>query len=229
MLNVYNIGLASINASMRGGFMRRRDLLSMILCFGTAHYLKAATIALSPMTPQGKLMRVYVNNPTRIIQHCELWCWAASIAMIFQSHGHQLDQDVIVRRSINSNMAICTTGTTTTMGNNLSQAWVDSQGIHFNSQVVAAYDIFNGILAINNSVLVNELANDRPLLYANKSHAMVIVSVDYIATPMGPDVKAVGVLDPWPASPAFHYLSPKEIYPAHMGGDMTFLAAVHTT
>ncbi|HAT2207081.1 TPA: hypothetical protein I8271_003325 [Kluyvera intermedia] len=209
--------------------MNRRSFLSMLLCFTAMQSAKSAVVPLGPMTPQGQPMRAYVAHPTRVTQSCPFWCWAASIAMIFEAHGHHIEQAEIVRKSFNSNIAICTTGNTSTMGNNLSQPWLDSQGVSFQSQIVAAYDIFNHILAINNMIIINELAHDRPLLYANRSHAMVVVSVDYFMTPIGPDVRAVGVLDPWPASPAYHLLNPQEMVPAHMGGDMTFLAAVQTT
>lgn len=209
--------------------MNRRNFLSLLLCFTAMQSAKSAVMPLGPMTPQGQLMRAYVAHPKRVTQSCPFWCWAASISMIFEAHGYHIDQTEIVRRSFNSNVAICTTGNTSTMGNNLSQPWVDLQGRNFQSQVVAAYDYFNNINAINNMILINELIYDRPLLYANKSHAMVVVSIDYFMTPMGPDVKAVGVLDPWPASPGYHLLNPQEMVPVHMGGDMTFLAAVQTT
>ncbi|MDT8701171.1 papain-like cysteine protease family protein [Kluyvera ascorbata] len=209
--------------------MNRRSFLSMLLYFAAIRSTKSAVMSLGPMTPQGQPMKAYVAHPTHVTQSCPFWCWAASIAMIFEAHGHSIDQSEIVRSSFNSNIAFCTKGNTSTIGNDLSKPWVDSQGVSFQSQVVAAYDIFNNILAINNNIIINELANDRPLLYANRSHAMVVVSVDYFMTPMGPDVRAVGVLDPWPESPKYHLLNVQEMRPAHMGGDMTFLAAVQTT
>jgi hypothetical protein len=58
---------------------------------------------------------------------------------------------------------------------------------------------------------------------------MVVVSVDYYATPMGPNVQEVTVLDPWPYSPAAHPLQPVEMVPNLIGGQMTFLAAVQVT
>jgi hypothetical protein len=55
---------------------------------------------------------------------------------------------------------------------------------------------------------------------------MVVTAADYFATPMGPSVQNVGVLDPWPLSLDFHPLSARELVPAFLGGEMMFLATV---
>ena len=96
----------------------------------------------------------------------------------------------------------------------------------WSEHITAAYDPMNGVNAMNNFEIINELENDRPILYCNTHHAMVGVSIDYFNTPSGPNVVAFGVLDPWPYSPAFHYLSQPEMIPAHMGGQMLFAASV---
>jgi len=108
----------------------------------------------------------------------------------------------------------------------LSDSWVDDYGEPFQSYLKAAYDPQFGIVAINNAMMINELANDRPVLYGNRSHAMVAVEIVYYDTPMGPNVQQVGVLDPAPGAPNFHYLSMVEMIPVHQGGQMMYLAAV---
>jgi hypothetical protein len=113
------------------------------------------------------------------------------------------------------------------MAQALSSVWTDIGGASFQSRVVAAYDQMAGVNAINNAFIVDELNDDRPLLYANTYHAMVVTAVDYFATPIGPSVQNVGVLDPWPYSLDFHPLSAPELVPAFLGGQMMFLAAVH--
>lgn len=92
---------------------------------------------------------------------------------------------------------------------------------------MAAYDFGAGVMAIDNRTIVDEILNDRPLLYGNQHHAMVISQVDYIDTPTGPAVLGVGVFDPWPSSPDFHPLTTAEMRGQHEGGEMSFLAAVH--
>jgi hypothetical protein len=186
---------------------------------------RAATTILGPATPMGVPTRAWVEQPTIVRQQCPERCWAASISMIFAAYGHPIDQKKIVAKTFGS-LVCAAAGSPTTMGVALSQSWVDDNGTPFDSQVVAAYDVMNGINAIDNSYIVDELASDRPLLYANTHRAMVNVTVEYFDTPNGPDVRGVGVLDPWPYNPAFHMLSPPEMVPAHLGGQMTFLASV---
>lgn len=179
---------------------------------------------LGPPGPYGTPMRAWVANPTRVLQECPQWCWAASLSMIFAAFGRPVDQKWFVQAKYGG--LACGTGTTIDMGTALSRSWPDGSGSTVSSTVTAAYDVFNGILAINNAIIINELANNRPLIYANKHHAMVVVAADYFATMAGPNIQSVGVLDPWPYSPGFHPLTQAELYPAHQGGDMTFLASV---
>lgn len=146
--------------------------------------------------------------------------------MIFSFYGHPVDQKRIVT-SMFGNL-VCAGANTTVIGTALSGHWVDDHGTPFQSRVVAAFDPANGINAINNAIIVNELLNNRPMLYCNTHHAMVNVGVDFIPTPAGPNVVNVGVADPWPLSPSFHPLSCPEIIPVP-AGQMTFLATVRVT
>jgi hypothetical protein len=169
--------------------------------------------------------RAFVQRPARITQECAQWCWAASCSMIFSMFNHPFDQTQIVQR-VFGGLVCAPAAAGILMAQVLSDSWTDTSGTGFSSHLTAAYDPQAGVVAINNAILVNELINDRPLLYANKHHAMVVVSADFVPSPMGPSVVAVGVLDPWPYSPAYHPLNQAELMPAHMGGDMMFLASV---
>jgi hypothetical protein len=186
----------------------------------------ATQVPLGPPTPYGIPTRVYVARPTVIPQQCAEWCWAASSAMIFACFGHPIDQSVIVQTVYGAVVCVAAQHSTT-IGSVLSSTWTDKTGTSFSSTVTAAYDSANLIYGLDNNIIVNELANNRPLLYANTHHAMVVVSMDYMQTPAGVgQVLAVGVLDPWPASLGFHLLSAGEVVPDQSGGYMTFLAAV---
>jgi hypothetical protein len=113
------------------------------------------------------------------------------------------------------------------MGQVLSTQWIDASGQAFQPLVNAAYDPMNNIRLINNAFIINELLNDRPLLYANMHHAMVVVEADYFDTPYGPNLQSVGVLDPWPYNPPFHPLTvPETTAIDQPGGQMSFLASV---
>ncbi len=175
----------------------------------------------------GTLQRAYVAKPQIIKQECPEWCWAASTAMIFAAHGHRTDQKKIVAK-VFGGLACKPAGTPLAIAQALSAPWVDDSGQSFQASISAAYDPTDGIMAISNNFIINELANDRPVLYCNTHHAMVIVDFNYVMSPMGPAPQQVGVLDPWPGSPDYHPLSQPEMYGINMapGGQMTFLAAV---
>lgn len=199
---------------------------------GAASIARAAITSLGYVaTPFGPAMvqRAYVRQPDRVVQQCAEWCWAASCAMIFSMFNHPTDQEEIVQRVFGGNLVCAPSPRAIVMADILSDTWTDSKGQTFVSQLTAAYDPQSGVNAINNAILVNEISNDRPILYANTHHAMVIVSVDFVQTAGGPDVQAVGVLDPWPFSPAYHMLTHLEMVPAHMGGQMTFAASVQVS
>jgi hypothetical protein len=190
---------------------------------------RANKTVLGPPTPMGIPTRVFVSQPKVIRQDCPAWCWAASTAMIFASNGRALlNQEIIIQRVFQA-QPMCTTASPNTITQLLNDSWLDAAGKGFRSSVVAGYDIFSGQTNIDNNIIVNELSNNRPLLYCNKHHAMVIVAMEYFDTPMGPNPKNVWVMDPWPMSPPFHPLSPQEMMAAHLGGDYCYSAAVVIT
>ena len=173
----------------------------------------------------GYRRRAFVAQPHLVQQQCPLWCWAASISMIFKTYGYDVPQQKIVQETFGSVVCVAS-GNPVTIARDLSRDWTDSGGNSFTSQVTAAYDAWNGINTLDNRFIVSQLANDKPLLYCNTHHAMVLVAVDFFDTPGEPNVVAAGVLDPFPGNAGFHALSPPELRAAQMGGQMTFLAAV---
>lgn len=174
--------------------------------------------------------RFSVNIPQMIaagaVQLCPEWCWATSISMIFAFHGHPVDQRRIVAETY-GNVVCVPAESSTTIAQDLSRSWVDDNGQPFTSRILAAYDVYNGVYAINNPIIINELQSNRPLLYCNTHHAMVMCSLTVGATPFGPQVVEIDAVDPWPPSYGIHPLSLPEGVPARPnGGQMTFLAAV---
>lgn len=205
--------------------MNRRSFLLAATSLAISPLAHASQQVIGPAGPMGIPTRAWVARPDIVRQQCPEWCWAASASMIFAAHGHPVDQKKIVA-SVFGGLACAPAGKTLTMGQVLSSSWVDDSGAAFQSTVNAAYDPMDDIVAINNAVIADELRQNKPLLYANTHHAMVVCEADFFATPMGPNVQRVGVLDPWPYSPSFHFLSPAEMVPMHLGGQMTFLASV---
>lgn len=204
--------------------MKRRSVLLGASSIVVARTARAASGCFS-MSVMGPVCRVYVEQPKIVKQHCAQWCWAASAAMIFAMHDHAIDQQDIVQAVFRQ--AICLPSPNIIIAGVLSSNWTDQNGDSFDADIQAAYDYSAGIHSIDNDFIINELNNDRPLLYGNGHHAMVLSQAEFINTSNGPLIQKLGVFDPWPWSPDFHDLSPPEIVPAHLGGQMNFLAAVN--
>ena len=144
--------------------------------------------------------------------------------MVFGFFGHDISQEEIVRQAYGG--IVCMPGSTLTIAKGLSRVWTDSGGSGFRSRIVAAFDPANGVNAINNNIIAQELAHDHPLLYCNTHHAMVLTAVTYFPTQPVVNIQGMGVVDPWPASPRLHNLTPAECIAAPIGGQMTFLATI---
>lgn len=171
-----------------------------------------------------------MEHPDLVRQECAEWCWAAAASMIFGSLGHQVDQKRIVDAVYHGRLCAAVQNTAI-VSQVLNSVWTDDDGEQFRPQIEAGYDQEHGVFAINNAIIINELSQNRALLYANTHHCMVIVEADYIQTPFGPKIINVGVLDPWPSNlppyqSSFHSLTPPELHPAYLGGQMMYLAAV---
>ncbi len=175
--------------------------------------------------------RVFVPHAQFVPQQCNDWCWAASCSMIFGTLGHPTDQKKLVD-FLYSDLACAPAWQTRDLTRILDNSWIDDRGVAFRSRIEAAFDQENGVMAINDALVVGELIRKRPLLYANKDHCLVIVQADFIVTPNGPRIIGMGGLDPDP-SPSDHpghspyrALTEAERRPAFLGGEMMYLAAV---
>lgn len=208
--------------------MRRRDLLLAPLTMVGA---PANAYENCQWSMQGRMCEVGVSLPEMIetyqSQQASQWCWAASIAMIFRHYDYDVSQTTIVR-TLYGTLTNLPAFTTAQIAQLLSRDWTDDNGRRFRCRVRAAYDVFFGITGITNSYIVRELRAERPLLYCNRSHAMVLTAVAFIQTPMGPQIVNVGFADPYPG---MGIRGPRggEAYPAHAGGEMTFLASPSVT
>jgi hypothetical protein len=192
--------------------------------------LGGAGLAMSPALSKAQVVqKAAVARPTVVRQQCPEWCWAASASMIFAHLGHPIDQKKIVAAAFHG--LICSSAHPIIITNVLNAPWVDDRGQQFQPQISAGYDQLAGINTIGfagagNAFIVNELTQNRMLLYANTHHAMALVEVDYIPTPFGPNIVNAIVLDPWPFSPAEHPLVGPELSATFAGGQMMYLAAV---
>ncbi|WP_085780275.1 papain-like cysteine protease family protein [Rhizobium sp. NXC14] len=155
-------------------------------------------------------------------QTSSMWCWAASISMIFSYYGYSVSQQRIVSEAFGSPLNLPANGTL--ISAQLSKEWTDDDGRTFSAELEGVYDVDTGTLGITNSMIVDALSSERPLLMGNVSHAMVLVSAAYMPTSPEPTVVNVGLLDPYPGMGARGAQGPAEMVPMHMGGALRYLA-----
>jgi hypothetical protein len=151
--------------------------------------LGAAGLTLSPAIASAQVQKAAVVRPTIVRQQCAEWCWAASASMVFAHLGHPIDQMKIVQGVYGA--PACQTAQPVTITRVLSRPWIDDRNQPFQPQIEAGYDQLDGIntigaACVGNAFIVNELMQNRMLLYANTHHCMALVEVDYIGTPAFP-------------------------------------------
>ncbi len=81
--------------------MNRRSLILGSAALAACSPLQAAEVEIGGRKSAVR-RRVWVENPTLVQQQCPLWCWAASITMIFANLGHIINQKQIVERVFGS-------------------------------------------------------------------------------------------------------------------------------
>ena len=178
-------------------------------------------------TPQGQLCTSQVNferfaYTSYTTQWQSEWCWAACISMIFKYYGHPISQDKIVR-SVYGAAYNRPAGAGWVMAKELNRDWVDDNGKPFKSRLTAVIDIDAGVFGLNNAGMIYELDQNRPMLIASGTHAMVATAMQYFPA----SVVSVGVFDPWPTSGGARRLSTQEMIPiTQPGGMLRFAAAV---
>jgi hypothetical protein len=181
------------------------------------------------LTPFGEACRTQIDfgrfGEIYAAQRASQWCWAASISMIFAYYGRPVSQERIVA-DVYGGIVNLPAGSGLVIASQLNRNWRDDYGRPFSSRVTAAYDFDARVIALDNATIVRELDRARPMVVGTVNHAVVATAVDYLSTPFGPNITAVGVFDPFPGIGA-RALSPAEIVPMHMGGGLRFVATVN--
>ena len=142
----------------------------------------------------------YLNNRWTT-QRQPMWCWAASIQMIFQAYGVDVSQEMIVRRTFGRDRwgnLPNKPGGLDVMTANLNYEGVDRKGRRY--RVVSA--LMPG--APSSETLIRELSNGRPILFSYKSrpnmnHAVVCTAVKVVPGSTPPQIESIVVRDPWPS------------------------------
>lgn len=131
-----------------------------------------------------------------IPQETPVWCWAASLSMLFGYYDYPVDQASIVTRYFG--LPVITTGPPWVLRSALNAEWSDSRGKRFrvSSRISDYYS--GGPFQVNNQDIVDSLAAEKPVFFGNQTHAMILVEAHYVQSPPGPQVLAAWAIDPYP-------------------------------
>lgn len=208
--------------------MDRRKFLTALLASPLLTAARGAD-ALGACDPTGTQCRVSVDlrefHFAQQSQQQSQWCWAACISMLFAHQRRPVQQHRIVSAVYGGPVNMPSLDGMT-IARSLNRPWVDDTGRPFQAQLGAVYDAYAGVNAISDRQVIDHLRRGVPLVLGARGHAVILTSVDYIRTPMGPRVIAATAFDPWPGR-GHRRLSPDEITPPWNGGSMMFLAMAH--
>lgn len=151
---------------------------------------------------------VYVGIPRERVefvaaaQQNSQWCWAASIQMVLNYYGVNINQSQIVARSYGvgpTGQLPDWPGSFQTITNNLNNWSVDNNGTPY----IVTARLGGG--APTPAILLEELNNQRPVIVAYMSsptsgHAVVVTAASYTLSPYGPIVQSIIVRDPFPTA-----------------------------
>lgn len=162
-------------------------------------------------------------------QQTMVWCWAATLEMIFGWHGRNISQASIVTQVYGA--PINAPIKRLPLLKAIERTFTDDDGDDFDvtSQV---YDLYTGQLSIGNDDILKEFKARRPVIYCNATHMVAALGARYSnhGTPYSPNVTICEVLVADPLPPyigSFRSLSVCEMVPAAFpGGQLSFVATV---
>lgn len=171
-----------------------------------------------------------IRRPPKVAaQEKPVWCWAATLKMIFAAHGKELSQESIVEQVYGGVVDLPIDRLS--LLQSIDRTYEDRNGDEFDV-TAEIYDLGTGQATIGNDEIIEEFKAKRPIIYCNKSHMVAAYGARYSArgTPFSPNVTVcqVYVADPWPPRiGSYRTLQLCEMVPAFFpGGELTFVATV---
>jgi hypothetical protein len=191
--------------------------------------------ALSPLSAADARAWRYVEAarlPPLVTQVDSRWCWAATVSNLFRCQGRSVSQTTIVKRLYGDTVDFAS-GPFIDLSELLNTTWTDERtGVAFESRLIAAYDETSAALTAqppSPADVVAALADNRPLLLATATHAMLVVGVDYV-TDAQRNVIGLGDARVWDPLPPGRFRAViggpgGEFQPGRSGGRLQYLAA----
>lgn len=122
-------------------------------------------------------------------QQASLWCWAASLSMIFEHQGHPTSQESIVLQNF-GRLVDAPGGDFLTFEGRINRFYKDDDGNTFRAQATRILTPAQAARALRDGI---------PLLYSTSHHATVQTELTYQVAPGGPlVVKGGRIWDPAP-------------------------------
>lgn len=144
-----------------------------------------------------------------------LWCWAASLAMIYTEENHPITQEEIVQQNFGDDPPAITGGDMPMFVERLNRSYVDNNGNAFTSSATRI---------LTPADAESALENDHPILYTTTKHATVQLEMRYQQTPGGPMAFKGGMIwDPEPGA-GWHSLSVADVTPYRAAWSITTTA-----
>ena len=109
----------------------------------------------------------------RANQRTSVWCWAASLEMIFRANGYVVPQEGFVE-AVYRRLVDLPAFTGYAITNQLNRDWIDANNRRCRVEIEGLYDFDSHVWGITNTQIVNALRTGHPLLLCNTHHAMVL-------------------------------------------------------
>jgi hypothetical protein len=171
-----------------------------------------------------------IRRPKKVAAQEKLvWCWAATLQMIFAAHRRELSQESIVEQVYGG--VVDRPIDRLSLFQSIDRTYEDENGDEFDV-TSGIYDLGTGQATIGNDEIIEEFKAKRPIIYCNKTHMVAAYGARYSTrgTPFSPNVTVckVYVADPWPPHRgSYRTLEICEMVPAFFpGGELTFVATV---
>ncbi|OCJ66290.1 hypothetical protein A6U97_26525 [Agrobacterium tumefaciens] len=209
--------------------MQRRNFLIGSLALGAHSMAPRSANAYTQCMPHPQFGQVCESgiNLSQIVtafgtQKLNQWCWAASVQMAFANYGYSVAQERIVENTygIIGNIPAVTGYA---ISKNLQGDWVDDNGTNFSVEIAGLYDYDAGIMGITDQDIVQALDEEHPIIMGTANHAVLLVSVAYVPSPIGPKVTNIGLADPFPGIGLRGPQSPADMVAMHLGGNLRYL------
>lgn len=184
--------------------MDRRRFLSILPALPFAKASRAAIRCQEQVGEGLSLCRVGLTTPDRARMARSQpvnsnWCWAACLEMIFAHHGFVVGMQRIVSEAYGRQWNFG--ASSRTLAALLSRGWLDDWGRAFATNCDVLWDAASGSrIEHGAAVAALRLAEGDPLLIGTRSHAMVLVGLDFshTGTPESLQITRAVVLDPIP-------------------------------